>query len=318
MKTAKGILYIITAFVIVSCKKETEETTPQVTVNGYTSVTDFLSKNTPVMQTYTISGVSGGSITSPQGTIINIPANAFLTQAGIPVTGVVTIQFKDIYKKSDMVLADMSTMTNFSSPLKSCGEFFIKALSNNSALILDAGKRITVSQPGALTGGLDSINVMQAFIQQDTLGQFGGWSPAPADSVFYSASNYIFSLYQFNAPVDTGSWCNSDNSTYFSAYPQTTLTLMPNDNVNSYGTEVFLVFKNISSMVHVYYEQFSSKFPYYYAPQGLQCTLVAIGVKNGVVYSSFNPITITANQSVNFTLSPTTTSAFITQLNALN
>jgi hypothetical protein len=46
--------------------------------------------------------------------------------------------------------------------------------------------------------------------------------------------------------------------------------------------------------------------------------MVAVAVKDGNVYSSFVPITISAAQTVNFTLSPTTTSDFTTAVKALN
>jgi hypothetical protein len=190
----------------------------------------------------------------------------------------------------------------------------MKAIYNSAAVVLSTGKKITVAQPIALTGVLDTA--MKAFVQQkDTTGGVSYvWTAT--DSLKYFASNYVFSLYQFNYPLDSGSWCNSDNPSYFSSYTQTTLTLQPNDNITTYGTYVFLVFKNLNSMIHVYDN--GTNFPYYFAPQGLQCTLVAVGAKNGNLYSSFVPITISANQTVSFSMSQTTTNAFITQLKTLN
>ncbi len=69
-------------------------------------------------------------------------------------------------------------------------------------------------------------------------------------------------------------------------------------------------------MIHVYSNGLN--FPYYYAPVGLECTLVAIGVKNGKLYSSFVPLTISSNQSVNFALSAITTDDFVNSLKALD
>ena len=320
MKNLIKLICIVAIVAIVSCKKKdttpvsTPTPTPTVTDN-YSSIADFFSKNNIAMQTYSISATTGGSFTTPQGTVVTIPPNAFLTQSFTGVSGNVTIQFKDLYKKSDMFLSNMPPMLSYGAPLKSGGEFFIKVIQNNAALILNTGASITVAQPAALTGGLDTLNIQQPFIvQQDTFGT--GWAAWQADSVFYTTSDYIFGLYNFNSPIDSGSWCNSDNSSYFSAYPQTTLTLHPNDSLSVYQTTSFLMFSNLSSMVHVYDN--GTNFPYYYAPQGLQCTLVAIGVKGGKLYSSFVPITISANQTVNFSLSETTTDAFKTALKALN
>jgi hypothetical protein len=320
MKKLITLICIVAIVAIVSCKKKdttvnpSSNTTPPAADN-YSSIADFFSKNNAAMQSYSINATTGGSFTTPQGTVVTIPANAFLTQSNVLVTGNVTIQFKDLYKKSDMFLSSMPTNSLFGGPLKSGGEFFIKAIANNSALILDTGKSITVAQPVALTGGLDSLNAQMPFVVvQDTVGM--GWNQTNADSVTSFVHEYIFNLYHFNAPVDSGSWCNSDNSTYFSAYPQTLLTLHPNDTLGVYGTQSFLLFSNLSSMVHVYDD--GTNFPYYFAPQGLHCTLVAVGVKNGKLYSSFVPITITANLTVNFSLTLTTTSDFNTALKALN
>ena len=318
MKTIEKLFFVITVVVIASCEKDP----PIPTATGYDSVSDFFSKNNVAMQTYTIDGTTGGSFISPQGTIVTIPANAFLTQSTVPVSGSVTVQFKDIYKKSDMLLSKMATQTDIGLPLKSGGEFFIKAISSNSALILAPGKKITITQPAMLTGGVDSLNVQQAFVFGLAPGGIGPatneWYPSGGDTVYTTASEYVFNMYQFNTPADSGSWCNSDNTSYFSAFPQTQLTLLPNDNANIFQTEVFLVFHSVSSMVHVYCDWSNNNFPYFYAPQGLECTLVAIGVKSGTLYSSFVPITIGSNQSVNFSLNSTNTTAFISQLKALN
>ncbi len=323
----KTLFFIATIIIVVSCKKDTKATTstpPSSTSDNYSSVQVFFANNNVAMQTYTVNANTGGSFSSPQGTTVTVPANAFTTQSGTPVTGNVTIQFKDIYKKSDMFLANMPTNIGFGgAPLKSGGEFFIKTVQNNSALILASGKKITVSQPASLTGGID--NAMKAFILKDSMmnncpalcPSAMAWTPPVADTVSIFSQNYIFSLYEYNNPVDSGSWCNSDNATYFAAYPQTTLILLAKDSVATYGTEVFLFFKNQSSMVHVY-GSYYEYFPYQYAPQGLQCTVVAIGIKGGKLYSSFVPIIIGANQTVPFTLSPTTTSAFTTQLKTLD
>jgi len=328
MKTSKSFIFIIAAAIIISCKKNETTNFGASPSTNYTSVQDFLSKNAPAMQTYTLNATTGGSFTSPQGTKVTIPANAFVSQAGMPVIGIVTIQFKDLYKKSDMLLADMPTMMNNGAPLKSGGEFFIKVLSNNTVVDLATGKKITVSQPTALTGGADSAQ--QAFVGRDTMvcngvNPAGGgncgiaafWVPTHIDTVTEFAQNYVFNLYQFKSPVDSGTWSNSDNPSFFSAYTQTPLTIVPQDNINDYGTNVFLVFKNFASMVHVY-NTVSNSFPYNYAPQGLQCTVVALGIKGGKIYSAFVPITISANQVVHFTLSETTTSAFTAQLQTYN
>jgi len=313
---------IISMLILLStaCKKEDDNDNvaqPSITDN-YSSMEDFYEKNGVGLQTYTINAVAGGSFTTPKGTTVQIPANAFSTVGGTSVTGNVIIEFKDIYKKSDMLLSDKPTITAWGTPLKSAGEFFIKAVQNNEPLKIAELKKIDVLQPAE--NGIADDTAMAAFVQViDSLpGVPFIWSPAWYDTVSIIATNYVFSLYTFSTPEDSGTWCNSDNETYFSSYPVTELTLHGLDDADSVETDVFLVFSGVNSMVHVYRDWGTNNFIYHYAPTGLSCTVVAIGVKDGKLQSSFTPITISSNQVVDFTLSETTTTDFKAELNALN
>ena len=294
---------IVVIAAIVSCNQS----------ENYSSVQDFYVRNGVPMQTYTINGTSRGSFTSPQGTIVSIPANAFVTLGNVAVTGDVTIQFKDIYKKSDMLLSNITT-ESYDVPLVSGGEFFINAKYNNSDVFLANGKSITVTQPRALTNSLDSA-AMQPF--SANVSDSGGvidsspWYPSANDSIYTTTSNYVYTLTQLNGYT----WLNTDHP--LSGYVSTELTIHPNEGIASYNTQVFLLLNNISSMVSLSYYP-GTGFHYYYAPQGMQCTVVAFGVKDGNLYSSFIPITIGSNQTYNFSLNQTTTAEFKTQLEGLN
>jgi hypothetical protein len=294
------------------CKKDLKN---QGTDN-YTSTAAFLAANAVSMQHYSVDATAGGNFTSPQGTKVTVAPNSFLTQTGGAVSGAVDISFKDIYNKSDMLLSMVPTMLYYGAPIKSGGEFYIKASQGGSALILTGLQPIVVVQP--LNGRAMDTLMMPMRRVTDSIGQNQGivWAINGTDTLRETPSGYVFSLYTFAQPVDSGSWCNSDNSTYFSAYQQGTLTLTETDTA-SYGTAVFLVFSGLNSMVHVY-EGGQNIYPYSYAPIGLQCTVVAVGTKGGNLYASFTPITISNNQNVNFSLTATTTTDFKNHLNQLN
>ena len=314
MKTIKVSVMAAIAIILMTagCKKESSTSGP----DNYSGLSGFYAANGAQMQHYSVDAAAGGNFTSPQGTVVTIPPNSFFNQSGGAVTGTVDIDFKDIYNKSDMLMSDVSTIGFFGAPIKSGGEFYIKASQGGSALNLTGGKAIVVRQP--LNGKpIDSAMVpMRRVI--DTVGHGTGmiWAINGTDTVRNSPSGYVFSLYNFNQPVDSGSWCNSDNSSYFGAYPQTTLTLLGTDTAQ-YGTNVFLVFSGLNSMVHVY-NGAGNSFPYNYAPSGLQCTVVAVGTKGGKLYASFTPITITPGLNVNFSLSLTTTTDFKNKLKLLD
>ena len=328
MKTALKISLVVAVISIISCKKEESAPSvqnPTTNTDTYSSLSDFYSKNGVPKQTFTINASVGGSFITPQSTTVNIPANAFVNAANVPVTGTVAIEFKDIYTKSDMLLSDMGTQQPFSGPLESAGEFFIKAIANNIAVQIDTAKKIVINQP--VMAGAVANPSMAAFVEVPDSANHPEWWPAPViqaavavSTVALAANQYVFSLYSFSMPTSSGSWCNSDNSSFFAGYPKTNLTIHANFATAPYGfnLDVFLIFKNINSMVHVYNNYGTDDFPYYYAPLGLQCTVVTVGTKDGKLYSSFAPITISASQTVNFNVTETTTEAFKTALKALN
>ncbi len=184
------------------CKKnEAPQPQTQTVVNksvpnndNYSSLADFFAKNGPQMQTYTINGATGGSFTTPQGTVVTIPANAFYNNLWQIVTGPVTITFKDIYKKSDMLLSNITTVTTNETPLVSGGEFYIQATAAGSPLQL--ANQLTITQP--LNGAPPDPNMMPYIKAPDTLPHpldTAGWSQELANDVVSADINsHIFTL----------------------------------------------------------------------------------------------------------------------------
>lgn len=309
---------------LTSCTKEYHDTTTQdppgeiipAAVHKYGSMKDFFKLNQVQTQQFTANAAAGATITSAQGSIITIFPNSFVTQQGDPVTGNVTIEFREIYSKSDMLKSDKPTIQYDGGPLKSGGEFFIKAVSGGSAVQIAPGYYLTVEQP---FNGFPFDPGMTAFTAlTDTFRWQNAQNATVNDSAFgQSYTGYIYGMFTFNPPLDSGTWSNSDNSAYFNQYPQTILTLQQNEDPSVYGTEVFLLFSDINSMVHVYGSG-GNDFAYLYAPEGLNCTMVALGVKDSVLYSSFVPVTISSNQTVNFSMSQTSDEAFQSELELLN
>lgn len=301
--------------IFTGCKKDKkpDPISPTASVK-YSSIDDFYSKNGVQLQTYKINATTGGSFTSPKGTIVRIPGNCFVNSSNVAASGEVTIQFKDIYTKSDMLLSDMPTTFFNGTPLKSGGEFFINALAGAEPLEIASGQHIEIEQPAE---NMKPDTAMEAMVlNNDSIqGGGGGWFISPGDELLFNTTNYIFNLYSFGSTPGAGIWCNSDNPYYFQAFSQTTLTI---NEVAGYNMDVFLVFKNVNSMVHVYKQYNTTTFPYQYAPLGQECTVVVVGVKDEKLYASFTPVTITSNLSVNPMLEEITTEAFKAQLSALN
>lgn len=315
-----------TLLLMSSCKKDILTESPLPDLDNYTSVKDFYTKNQARLQTFSVNATTGGSFTCEKGTKITIPANAFVDVNGSQIHGDIKFNIKEIYDKSDMLLSNKPTsmFTGIDTagratftPLKSGGEVFIQPVVDSGKVFIQKGKNIDIAMP---TPEIDGN--MQAFVEKpipnDTIGQFL-WQRDTVNTVKADTNtlNYIYKLYSFSSNNDQGTWCNSDSPTYFPVNNQVTIKFAQTDNFQQYNTNVFLVFKNVKSMVHVYSDG-ATGFPYDYAPNNEECTLVAMGIKDGKVFSSFTPITITSGANINFSLKETTTDEFKTKLKTLN
>jgi hypothetical protein len=331
---AASFFIVIVTLTLVNCKKdklEEEVTTTPVIQSTITPLTDFYKSNGVPLQEVTIDGTVGGTFTTPQGTTVTIPDNAFVTLSGAPVSGKITIQFKDIYTKSDMLLSNAPSQTE-SGPLKSAGEFFIVGLqqSDNSPVSIAIGKSVYVQQPAM--GKTIDPSMAPFELNPDVLSATNNkiWKPIsaptftviPNDTIRFPPQLhpdvYIYGMYQFKTPKKTGSWYNSANPNYFADTTKTNLTIHPNFNASGFYTNVFLVFSDINSTVEVYNNSKKVDFNYSKAPINAKCTVVALATKKDTLYSYFTTITISANQILNFDLTKTTAGAFKTALKALD
>ena len=313
MKNYLVILVLISFFMLDACK-EKHITEPEPSTDNYTSMADFFAKNASPMQTYTVDAVAGGSFTTPQGTNVTVGANSFVYQNGNPITsGSVTIEFKDIYKKSDMLLNNMPTEYYTGQAMASGGEFFFRAKQGSANVQLNGNTPAVVKMP---LNGKPVDTAMKAMTNRNDTAYSGTilWYPTISDTIYFTTANYLYSLVELTSPLDSGTWTNCDHC--FASYSPTTLTIHGSDNYPTFYTRVYLVFKDFNTTVTLQY--WGSDFVYPFAPIGYSCTMVAVGIKDGKPYSSFTPITISANQTVNFTLSETTTDKFKAALKALD
>jgi len=313
--TILAMLLLIAA--VYSCKRDKTTEEPPAQTDHYTSTANFFAVNAPAMQTFTVNAATGGSFTTPKGTIVTVPANAFMTQTGGAVSGNVTIQFKDVYKKSDMLLSKLTTHLIGGGPMESAGMFYIKATQGANVLVMNYNKNITVFLPL----NVNPMNYqMQPYVYLSNATS-PGWVAPPVDStgikdsLTFGSEGYIFDLFYFNPPTDSGTWANCDHPIY-NGFPMTTINLHFLDSYTDYHPWLFLYFNAINATINLYNN--GNDAAYSYSPIGEPCTLVAVGVKDGKLYASFTPITISSNMTVNYSVTETTTEAFIAHLATLN
>lgn len=146
LKNILGITFIA-AITLTSCNKNDDNDINPIIIetplpDGEALKEAFLSNRDEAVQANIIDATAGGSIIGEQGTELVFNPNIFIDSNGDPVTGDVTIELIEVYKKADMLLMDMPT--NGKRPngdietLVSGGEFFVNATQNGEDLQLNA------------------------------------------------------------------------------------------------------------------------------------------------------------------------------------
>jgi len=280
-KTCKSILglFLVSVFLF-SCKKEKvaplpADNTPQVT---YSSIQDFYIKNMVPSQYFTINGSTGGTFTGTQGTIITIYPNTIVNSLNQPMTGNISFELKEIYKKSDMVLSHMPTMS-YGQPLKSGGEFYLHATVNSQEVFLAPFAGYNAQMPA------QSIDpAMGVFYWQS---DSSSWAPA-SDS---SSVSSVDSSYYFMSYLSNFNWVNCD---HFYNTTNVTFNVDVLNETSTPNTQTFLLFQD-KSVLELYYinQLFSSS----YVPDTYPVTIITICINNGKIYAGFKNDTIAAKTS---------------------
>ncbi len=324
MKTSVKLMIVaatITTVTILSCKKERMSPTPtQGTTQNLSAL--FEQKAAP-KQTFTIDANQYQTITGAKGTILNIQPGSFKNLSGQVATGNVTIELREIYSKADMIFSKAPTVSN-EKLLVSGGELFIQAFQNGSSLYLASSNSISAMVPAINPGPMKEFYVNWSSWQGEEWQSLNWQSPeAFNDSIIliddttnFDSTNYVYpTYYYFN--IDGLNWINCDYF-YDSPGPFTDIEVVVPPAFSGANCEVFVSFDGLNSVAGLAdYDVNHSFEAYSNFPQGLNVHIVAIANINGQYYSAFVPATLSANFSTNITLTATTMSQIIADVNAL-
>lgn len=139
------------------CDNDENDEKPPVKIDGEALLENFNTRVDDLTQEFSVDAAEGGTITGDQGTTITFYSGSFLHQDNTPVTGDVTIELIEIFKKSDMLLSRKPTNGRKAdgtiSTLISGGEFFVNGTQDGNQLKLESG--FFLSAPVENTGGAD-------------------------------------------------------------------------------------------------------------------------------------------------------------------
>jgi outer membrane protein assembly factor BamB len=314
-----GALLLTTVFF--SC--ETNDDTAPIDMGevlSYNDIQGFFEANGVQDQTFSIDASAGGSVTGEDGTVVIFPPNAFVDGNNNPVTGMVDVAIKEIFKPSQMILSNTPTNAiNFSSEntfLLSEGETEVKISQNGNDLLIADGINYQISVPSA--GGLDPE--MLPFSGTATPVEGITWNPTSDVGVNGNNMQYVSMPASYIYDVfDTG-WSNCDK---FYNYPGTKTTNYINlsNSPNTSETAIFLVFEenNLPAVV-----KFSTPYAnglQSYAdmlPEGLAVTYIAITLQNNQQYLAVEEVIIANEEELTLNFEAKSTQEILDALSLLD
>lgn len=325
-------LSIVGLGLLFSCKKEkttpVEDPTPTPTTPAFSNANAqalFNNLATP-LQTYTINATSYNTYTCTNGTRIIIYPNAFLTQAGGAVSGVVNIEVKDILSKKDMILNNAIPVSN-GQLLVSGGEVYFNATQGNQQLKINPATGVYFTVPAGNTPSTQmkefyanapsnlsntNLNWVTPTTASTNITAFQDTAATGPNGPYYS---YFFTC-------DSMSWSNCD---YFYTIPgtKTTCTVNTTGSFNNSNTAVFLSLNGVTTLAHLNstsYTSLSNSFASYQnsIPVGSIYTVIAIGFDGTNYHYASQVVTMTSNMVINMpALTQTTLSQIKTNLAGL-
>ncbi len=324
----KSFVLLVTglSMTITCCKKDTKnpsEAEPDKTPAAFNTnnVNALINNLTTPLQTYTISVASYNTHVCENGTTIIIYPNAFLTQSGQPVTGVVNIEAKDVLSKKDMILNNAIPVSN-GQLLVSGGEVYFNATQGGQKLKMNPASAVYFEVPS--TTPSYQMQEFYATGPSNLSNTNLNWATPTATTniAVVQDTSFIGNSYYYSFQSDSLNWSNCD---YFYNTPGTKTTCTVNligsfDNTNS---AIFLSMNGANVLVRLNatsYNSITQQFQSYLnsIPEGVNYTVVAIGFDGTNYYYGSQVVTMTTNMVINLAaLTQTTKSQIETNLTTL-
>ncbi|MEQ8521641.1 MAG: hypothetical protein RIC15_05755, partial [Vicingaceae bacterium] len=143
MKFQRTTLLAICVIALISCSKD-EEAAP--TVQTSSTLQEFLQTNAPKSAVFEFDAAVGGLFETQNGTLLDIPSNAFLTLDGKPVNGKVQLKIREIFTQTDMVYSGILPASD-GTPLNSGGAIYVMAIQNGVQLQLANNASYEIRMP---------------------------------------------------------------------------------------------------------------------------------------------------------------------------
>ncbi|MGV3658054.1 MAG: hypothetical protein ACO1NX_08870 [Chitinophagaceae bacterium] len=263
----------------------------------------------PAPQQFTISATLPSQVWGQKGTRLKVPANAFVTASGTPVTGNVNLELKEIYEVWEMIVNNKFTQSG-STPIESGGQLFLRATQGGNELKLAPGVTLQAAMPTT-----DTLPGMQVFTGAtiDTAGQsIFSWqlaaNPATNNITFNSDS---LATQQYLMQFGMLGWINCDrflNEPLHEARVKVANAL-PGESVN-----LIVHFDGMRSVLQLW----PQNGVYIGAVPQRNVTYIAIALRGDKTYAAFHSTIARPGEEATLTLAEMSDEAFGQKLKTLN
>ena len=281
-----SIALLISSLFFFSCDENKDTPLP------YNNLNDFFEGKAPSMQSFTVDPSTTQTITGSQGTEITFYANSFVDAQGIAVTGSVTVELQEIFKKGDMIWSDRMTISN-NQLLESGGELYLNATSGGQKVFMNQDYLMNVPISNATSNPF----AMQLFEGQTVADTFS-WTPVDSSWVGVDTLNNNYNVY-----FDSLKWINCDY--FYNSGTLSTVNAEPTGHgVTLTDVRAYMVFTNINSVAPMYAlgNLFSSGSSFS-APVGEAVTIVIIGMDGTQFFLGTLSTTVTNSNTISVPMS---------------
>lgn len=260
------------------------------------------------------------TLTSDNGVEININTNC-LTLNGNPVTGMIDLEYMELFEKGNMLITNKPTMgallNGDKALLISGGEFFIEATQGGQALDMICDIQLVI--PASLTGGPDNaMTLWEGRIDaDDNLTWDEDVDPVTGQGgVFVEGGQYYAFLNEFG-------FSNVDRF-YNDARPKTTILVDVPEGYDNTNCNIYLSYDGEDTGLASLdtYNAGTGLFSEHYGqiPVGLECHIIFITEEDGLWKYAVKGVTIAADDIFVFTdeeTSVVTQAQIVTNINGL-
>lgn len=346
MKNILGLLILVT-FGLTSCNNNQATSDNKTTPDAKTEigkVNDFLKQYEEPSQIFKVTGDKPTQVKGKQGTIIFINPTDLVTENGQPVGKNIEVELKELTNQEQLLRSNAQTTSN-GKLLVSGGAYFINMTSDGQQLKLKDGKSLSVEFPKITTNEmslfygqrdtLGQLNWQQAKQKFESKPKEKVKSATQVDSTVISEIDALLGYIEHESnrqltpeekkeieeqkknsalsdkvykaiELKQFGWINCDR--FYDIPNKTNLQYAFSDKDSIVSANVYLVFKNINSVMQSCYFSFRDKeynSSFDNIPVGAKTQIIAFSIKNGKTYSYKSDLTIKANETVQLTLKET-------------